>query len=98
MHILRNTGKRIIFHVYNDLFGETSFSKDKNCENYHFIYKTIHLFMFETKKIYIFLWAYTFLEVWTHDRKICIIPKATAFKFWKKVVNIEIYEGLSKSS
>ena len=29
MHILRNTGKRIDFHVHNILFGETSFSKDK---------------------------------------------------------------------
>ena len=54
MHILQNTGKRIVFHVYNILNGETSFSKDKkNCEFYHFIYKTIHLFMFETKKMFI---------------------------------------------
>ena len=38
MHILRNTGKNIVFRVYNVLFCETSFSKDKkNIELYHFI-------------------------------------------------------------
>ena len=30
MHILRNTGKRIVFHIYNILFGETSLSKIVN--------------------------------------------------------------------
>ena len=64
MHILRNTGKSIVIHVYNVLFCETSFSKDKkNIELYHFIDKTIHLFMFETKKEYQHLWAYTFFKV-----------------------------------
>ena len=45
LHILRNTGKRIVFHVYNVLLRQ----RKQNCEFYH-IYKIIHLFMFETKR------------------------------------------------
>ena len=37
MHILRNTGKIIVFHVFNILFGETSY---QNCEFYHFTCNT----------------------------------------------------------
>ena len=44
MHLLRNTGKRIVFHVYNILFSETSFCKDNKIVTFIiFIYKTMNL-------------------------------------------------------
>ena len=65
MHILRNTGKRIFFHIYDILFGETSLCKDNKIVNFIILYsyKTKHLFMFETKKNTNLAWAYTLFEV-----------------------------------
>ena len=34
IHILRYSGKRIVFHVYNILFGETSLGKDNKIVNF----------------------------------------------------------------
>ena len=47
MHILRNTGNRIVFHVYNIRFGETSFSKDNKIVNFIILY---------TKNTFIYVW------------------------------------------
>ena len=45
MHILQNTGKRIVFHVYNILFGETSFSKDNKIVNFIILYTKQYIYL-----------------------------------------------------
>ena len=55
MHISQNTGNRIVFHVYNILFGETSFCKDNKIVNFIILYtkqyicELIHFLKFKYK-------------------------------------------------
>ena len=70
MHILRNTGKRIIFHVDNDLFGETSFSKDKKCEKLSFyIQNNTFIYVWNKKDLHFFMSLYIFgsLNTWSKN-------------------------------
>ena len=45
MHILRNTVKRIVFHVYNILFGETSFCKDNKIVKFIILYTKQYIYL-----------------------------------------------------
>ena len=45
MHILRNTGKRIVFHVYNVPFRETSFCNDNKIVNFTFLYINQYIYL-----------------------------------------------------
>ena len=82
MHILRNTGKRIIFHVYNVLFVETSFSKDNKIVDFIILYTKQYIYLcLKQKKFPIFYERIHFLKFEYKIEKKCIIPKATAFNF-----------------
>ena len=52
MHILRNTGKRIVFHVYNVLFGETSFCKDNKIVNFIILHTKQYIYFSLKQKEY----------------------------------------------
>ena len=80
MHILRNTGKRIIFHVHNVLFVETSFSKDNKIVDLIILYTKQYIYLcLKQKKFPIFYERIHFLKFEYKIEKKCIIPKATAF-------------------
>ena len=81
----QNTGKRIVFHVYNNIFGETSYSKDNKIVNFIILYTKHYIYLcLKQKRIP------TLCElIHIHDWKICLNPKTTAFNFWKMVVNME---------
>ena len=64
MHILRNTGKRIVFPVYNVLIGEISFEKITKLWILSFYVQNNTFIYVEPKKNTNFLWAYTFFEVY----------------------------------
>ena len=90
MHICRNTGKRIVFHFYNALFGETSIGKDNKIANFIILYTKQDIYLcLKQKKLPIFLWAYIFFEVKIQTWKVCLSLKFS--HFWKMVVTFERY-------
>ena len=90
MHIFRNTGKRIVFHFYNALFGETSIGKDNKIANFIILYTKQDIYLcLKQKKLPIFLWAYIFFEVKIQTWKVCLSLKFS--HFWKMVVTFERY-------
>ena len=52
MYILRNTGKRIVFHVYYVLFGETSFCKDNKIVNFIILHTKQYIYFSLKQKEY----------------------------------------------
>ena len=76
MHILRNTVKRIVFHVYNILFGETSFCKDNKIVNFIILYTKQCIYLCLKQKNYtLCVSLYIFWSLKTRLKKYASIRK-----------------------
>ena len=56
-----------------------------------YIQNNTFIYVWNKKNFQFFMSVYIFWSLNTRLKKKCIIPKATAFNFWKKVVNMESY-------
>ena len=67
-----------VFHVYNVLFGETSFSTDNEIVIFIMLYKKQYIYLCLKQKNSIFLWAYTFFWSMPQFKKL----QCSIFEIW----------------